>query len=54
MPHVLHVPYHNPNLRLATKARACKGAHQERSSGVTFHTSRNVGECEEMNLHTPK
>jgi len=37
-----------------TKARACKGAGQKRSLGVTFHAFRSVGECEGMNLHTPK
>jgi hypothetical protein len=45
---------HNPNLGLTTKARACKNAKQERSSGGTSYTPRNVGECERMNPHTPK
>jgi hypothetical protein len=44
----------NPNLGLMTKARACEGAGQEWTPGVTFHAPRNVGECEGMNLHTPK
>jgi hypothetical protein len=44
----------NPSLGLATKARACKGAGQEGSSGVTFHALGSVGECEGMNPHTPK
>jgi hypothetical protein len=44
----------NPNLGLVTKARACKGVGQEGSLGVTFHVLGSVGECEGMNLHTPK
>jgi len=46
--------FHNPNLGLTTKARACKAASQKRSLGVTFHVSESVGECEGMNFHTPK
>jgi hypothetical protein len=42
------------SLGLATKARACSGAGQEWSPGVTFHALRSVGECEGMNPHTPK
>ncbi len=45
---------HNPSLGLPTKARACKGAGQEWSSGITFYAHRNVGKCEGMNPHTPK
>jgi hypothetical protein len=45
---------HNPSLGLANKARACEGASQKWSPGVTFHAPGNVGECEGMNLHTPK
>jgi hypothetical protein len=45
---------HNPNLGFATKARACKGAGQEGSLGITSHAPRNVGKCEGMNPHTPK
>ncbi len=44
----------NPSLGLATKARACKVAGQERSLGITFHAPRSAKECEGMNLHTPK
>jgi hypothetical protein len=44
----------NPSLGLATKARACEGAGQVGRPGVTFHALENVGECEGMNLHTPK
>jgi hypothetical protein len=44
----------NPSLGLMTKARVCKGAGQKGSSGITFHAHANVGECEGMNLHTPK
>jgi hypothetical protein len=45
---------HNPNFKLATKARACKGVGQEWSPRVTFHPPRTVGECEGMNPHIPK
>ncbi len=45
---------HNPSLGLATKVRACKGVGQEWSSGITFHVSGNVRQCEGMNAHTPK
>jgi hypothetical protein len=45
---------HDPNLGLVTKARACKGAHQEGSPRITFHAPKSVGECEGMNLHIPK
>jgi hypothetical protein len=44
----------NPSLRFVTKAKACKGADQKWSPWVTFHVPRNVGECEGMNVHTPK
>jgi len=44
----------NPNLRLITKAKACKGAGQDGSSGVTSHAPGSAGECEDMNPHTPK
>jgi hypothetical protein len=44
----------NPNLRLATKGRACEGAGQEGSSRITFHALGSVSECEGMNPHTPK
>jgi hypothetical protein len=44
----------NPNLGLATKARACKVASQEGSLGVTFHAFGNAKECEGMNPHIPK
>jgi hypothetical protein len=37
----------NPSLGLATKARACKVAGQERKLG-------NESKCEGMNPHTPK
>ncbi len=45
---------HNPSLGLVTKVRACKDVGQKWSLGVTFHAPENVGECEGMNLHTPK
>jgi hypothetical protein len=44
----------NHSLGLATKARACKGADQEGSPKVTSYAPGSVGECEGMNLHTPK
>jgi hypothetical protein len=44
----------NPSLGLAIKERVCKGAGHEGSSGITSHAPGNVGECEGMNLHTPK
>jgi len=44
----------NLKLGLVTKARACKGARKEGSSGVTFYILESVGECEGMNPHTPK
>jgi hypothetical protein len=37
-----------------TKARVCEGAGQEWSTRVTFHVPGSVGECEGMNLDTPK
>ncbi len=45
---------HNPNLGLATKAKACEVAGQERSPGITLHALGCVGKCEGMNPHTPK
>jgi hypothetical protein len=45
---------HNPSLGLMTKARACKVAGQEESSGITPHAPGNVGKCEGMNPHTSK
>jgi hypothetical protein len=44
----------NLSLGFKIKARACKGAGQEGSSGVTSHFPKNVGECKGMNPHTPK
>ncbi len=44
----------NFSLGLATKARAHKDEGQEGHLGITFHVSRNAGECEGMNRHTPK
>jgi len=51
---LFHTRCRNPNLGLATKARACKVVGQEGSSGVTLHAPKSVKECEGMNLHTPK
>jgi hypothetical protein len=45
---------HNPSLGLVIKVRACKGAGQEGSLGITSHALKSVGKCEGMNLHTPK
>jgi hypothetical protein len=44
----------NLNLGLTTKARAYNGEGQNRSPGVISHAPGSVGECEGMNLHTPK
>jgi hypothetical protein len=44
----------NPSLKLVTKARACKGAGQKGSPGVTSHVPGSVGECEGMSPHIPK
>ncbi len=44
----------NPNLRLATKVKACKGAGQEGSMGITSHALGSGRDFEGMNLHTPK
>ncbi len=44
----------NFSLGLMTKARACKGACQEGSPGVTSHVLGSVGKCKGMNPHTPK
>ncbi len=54
MPTRLEHNCHNSNLRFATKAKAYKGVDQEGSLGVTSHALGSVGECEGMNLHTPK
>jgi len=43
----------NLNFGFATKARACEGAGQEWSHGVTFHALESVGKCEGMNFHIP-
>jgi len=45
---------HDPNLGLATNARAYKGAGRKWSSGFTFHAPVSVRECEGMNPHIPK
>jgi hypothetical protein len=44
----------NPNLGLVIKAKACKVASQKWSPGIKIHAPINVGQCEGMNLHTPK
>jgi hypothetical protein len=44
----------NPHLVLTTKVRAYEGVGEEWSSGITFHATRSVRECEGMNLHIPK
>ncbi len=43
----------NPNLGLATKVKAYKGAGQEGSMGVTSHVPGSAKECE-GNPHTSK
>jgi hypothetical protein len=49
-----HTPCRDPSLRLATKARAYKGAGRKWIPRITFHVPRNVGRCEEMNPYAPK
>jgi hypothetical protein len=44
----------NPNLGLATNARACKSASQVKSLRVTFHALESARECEGMNPHIHK
>jgi hypothetical protein len=44
----------NPSLGLTTKAKACKSAKQEGSLGGTCYILGSAGECERINLHTPK
>jgi len=44
----------NPNLGLATKARAYKVAGQKGSLGVMLHAPRSARGCEGIDLHTPK
>jgi hypothetical protein len=43
----------NPNLELVTKARACKGAGQKWSLGVTFCVLRSVGNVKEWTPTLP-
>jgi hypothetical protein len=43
----------NLSFGLMTKAKACKGAGQKGSLGVTSRVPGGVGECEGMNPHTP-
>jgi len=50
----VHQYSRNPSLGFATKVRACKGAGQKSSLGITLHALGSVGECERMNPHTPK
>ncbi len=45
---------HNPNLGLATKARGCKVAGEERSLRFMVHAFGSAKECEGIDLHTPK
>jgi hypothetical protein len=44
----------NPSFGLATKARACKVAGQEGTSGGTLHAPGSAKECEGMNPHILK
>jgi hypothetical protein len=50
----IHTLCRKPNLELATTVKACKGAGQKGSSGVTFYALGSVRKCEGMNLHTLK
>jgi hypothetical protein len=49
-----HPCFRNPSLGLTTKARGCKVANQEGSSGVMLHAPGSVKECEGIGPHTPK
>jgi hypothetical protein len=51
---MVNVMCRNPNLGLATNARACKSAGQVKSLRVTFHALENARECEGMNPHIHK
>ncbi len=44
----------NLSFGLATKAKGLQGCGPKGSPGVTSKTPGSVGECEGMNLHTPK
>ncbi len=41
---------HNPSLGLVTKARGCKVASQEGSSGVMPHAPESARKCEGINF----
>jgi hypothetical protein len=43
---------HNPSFGLMTKARACKGAGEKGSPGITSHVLGSVGECEIEHSHS--
>jgi len=49
-----HVQCCNPSLGLATKAKGCKVASQERSLVVMPHALGSAKECEGIDPHTPK
>ncbi len=44
----------NPSFGLATKAKGLQGCGPRGRPGVTSETPESVGECEGVNLHTPK
>jgi hypothetical protein len=44
---------HNPSLGLSTKARACKGAGQEWSPGVTLHAPKRLRVWESGKIEAP-
>ncbi len=44
----------NPSLGLATKARGCKDAGQDRSPRVMSHAPGSARECEGIDLHILK
>ncbi len=44
----------NLSLGLVAKARGCKVAGQEGSTGVMPHAPGSARECERIGLHTPK
>jgi len=51
---LIHTICCNPSFGFLTKAKTYKGVGQKGSLGVTFHALGSVGDCEGMNLHTPK
>jgi hypothetical protein len=51
---IVNVGCCNPNLGLATKARACKVVGQEESPGIKPHALESARKCWGIDPHTPK